>query len=252
MFALSSVLVAAALAQSAFAAVSFTDPTATAGFTGGQPATIQWIDDNNQPSLSVYGQCILSIYTGNSKQQTSLQTINSSIDPNAVNSFAFTVDATIGPDGDEYFIRMESLQTKDPNDPTGLLPLLAFSHTFTLSGMTGVFNASVQSQIDGQSTAPIGGSAAAPAATGAAATPSAAPNAAPSATVAGSTAKPSGAASSGVPKTSAGGSGSATAKGAAASPSGKSAAVPTFGAARSLWLGVATGVVGAFVGAALL
>ncbi|KAJ7223174.1 hypothetical protein GGX14DRAFT_351877, partial [Mycena pura] len=207
----------------------FTSPTGSIGFTGGQSATIQWMDDGKPPLLSAYGPSILSIYTGNAQQQTSLQTINPSIDPNAANSFPFTVDPTIGPNGSEYFIRLQSLSAKDPNDPTGVLPLLAFSHVFTLSGMTGTFNASVQSQIDGQSTAPIGGGAPA-----AAPTPSAA------------------ATSSGLPKTSAGGSGSATAKGAAASASGKSAAVSNFGASHSLWLGVVTGVVGAFVGAALL
>jgi hypothetical protein len=246
MFSLSSVIVAVALAKSTFAAVSFTSPTATIGFNGGQSATIQWIEDGKTPLLSAYGPCILSIDTGNAQQQTNLQTINASLDPNATNSFPFTVDPTIGPNGSQYFIRLQSLNNKDPNDPTGLLPLLAFSHTFTLSGMTGTFNATVQSQIDGQSTAPIGGSAAPPAAT-----PSAAPNATPSASVAGSTAKPSGA-SSGLPKTSAGGSASAKGAAASASASGKSAAVSSFGASHSLWLGVVTGVVGAFVGAALL
>lgn len=246
MFSLSSVIVAVALAKSTFAALAFTSPTGSIGFTGGQSATIQWMDDGKPPLLSAYGPSILSIYTGNAQQQTSLQTINPSIDPNAANSFPFTVDPTIGPNGSEYFIRLQSLSAKDPNDPTGVLPLLAFSHVFTLSGMTGTFNASVQSQIDGQSTAPIGGGAPA-----AAPTPSAAASAAPSASAVGNTAKPS-AASSGLPKTSAGGSGSATAKGAAASASGKSAAVSNFGASHSLWLGVVTGVVGAFVGAALL
>lgn len=243
MFSLSSVIVAVALAKSTFAAVAFTSPTASIGFTGGQLANIQWMDDGNAPALTAYGPCNLSIFAGNAAQQSSILLVTSGIDPSNPTSFSFTPDPSIGPNSDQYFIRLESLTNKDPSNP--LLPLLAFSHTFTMSGMTGTFSPQVQSEIDGQSTAPIGGSAPpAPAPT-----PSAAPNATPSPSVVGSTAKPSVAASNSLPKTSAG-SGSATAK--AASASGKSAAVPNFVASYNLWLGVVTGVVGAFMGATLL
>lgn len=245
MFPLSSVIVAVALAKSTFAAVAFTSPTATIGFTGGQNAAITWMDDGKEPAMTAYGPCKLSIYAGNAQLQTSLQLITGSIDPSTTTTFSFIPDQTIGPDSGEYFIRLESLNNHDNSTPP--IPLLAFSHTFNMTGMTGTFSPEVQSEIDGQSTAPIGGGA--PTAPAPAPTPSAAPNAAPSASVVGNTAKPS-VASSGLPKTSAGGSGSATAKGAAAS--GKSAAVPNFVASHNLWLGVVAGVVGAFMGATLL
>jgi hypothetical protein len=102
-----------------------------------------------------------------------------------------------------------------------------------MSGMTGTFNATIQSEIDGQSTAPFGGSAAASttAATQAATTPKA------STTAANKSAAPSSSASK-------------SAKAAAAS--GSSAAVPAFVAGQNLWLGILTGVFGAVMGAALL
>jgi len=241
MFSPSSAVVALALASSAYAAIFFTSPTATIGFTGGQPANITWQDDGTAPSLADFGLAKASIYTGNSQAQTSLQLISGSIDVTNPLSLTFTPDATIGPNGAEYFIRFESLALKDATNQA--IPALAFSHIFTLSGMTGTFNASVQSEIDGQSTAPIGGSAAATSAAAAASTPAAST---PAASTAGATAKASTAATA-----KASGSGSVSAKAAAAS--GSSAAVPSFvSGSPKLWIGIVTGVFGAAMGAALL
>ncbi|KAJ7481707.1 hypothetical protein FB451DRAFT_1236907 [Mycena latifolia] len=236
MFSPSSVVITLGLASSAFAGVFFTAPTATIGFVGGQPANITWQEDNVAPLLSDFGLAKASIYTGNSISQTSLQLISASIDVSTL-SLPFTPDASIGPDATEYFIRFESLSLKDASDPS--IPALAFSHVFTMSGMTGAFSAEVQSQIDGQSTAPIGGTAAAATSTGAAASTSAAT--AGQTTNAASTTKAASASSSK----------SATAKAAAAS--GSSAAVPTFVAgSQKLWLGIVMGVFGAVMGAAIL
>lgn len=44
---------------------------------------------------------------------------------------------------------------KDPAQPQ--YPALAFSAKFMMTGMSGQFNATVQQQVDGASTAPIGG-----------------------------------------------------------------------------------------------
>lgn len=92
------------------------------------------------------------------------------------------------------FIRFQSLSLMGPNN--SIYPALAFSAKFTyvpaffpltqhrlilfapdrMSGMSGTFNATVQQQIDGQSTAPIGGTAAA-----ASSTPGASASTAPTA-----------------------------------------------------------------------
>ncbi|KAK7057304.1 hypothetical protein R3P38DRAFT_2840498 [Favolaschia claudopus] len=225
MFSLSSSVVALTLASSAFAALFVTSPTETIGFTAGQPANISWQDSADQPALASFGLAKVSIYVGNSISQTSLQTISESVDPTNPMFITFTPDASIGPNSNQYFIRFESLTNKDPTQPT--IPLLAFSHIFTMSGMTGAFSNEVQAQINGQSTAPIGGTAAAAAA-----------STKPSATLTSKSSTPSH---------------SASKSAQAATVSGSSAAVPTF-AARSttFWLGIVTGVLGAVVGAAIL
>ncbi|KAJ7188392.1 hypothetical protein C8R46DRAFT_1242915 [Mycena filopes] len=216
MFSLPSVLVALAVASSTCAELSVS-----------QSANITWIDDGAAPTLAAFGLAKASIYAGNSAAQTSLQTISESIDVTNPLFLSFIPDASIGPNSAQYFIRFESLALKDPSNPA--IPALAFSHQFSLSGMTGVFNAAVQSQIDGQSTAPIGGVAAA--------TSSTAAPASTTKSTASKSAAPSGSAAN-------------SAKGAAAS--GASAAVPAFVTGQKLWLGIATGVFGAVMGAAVL
>ncbi|KAF8188055.1 hypothetical protein BJ912DRAFT_904135 [Pholiota molesta] len=146
-------LVVLATASAAFATVFVTAPVAATSYTGGQPAVVTWQDDGHTPSLAQFGPSKISIYAGNAQQQTSLQTLNASIDVSQVSTLNFTPDPTIGPVSSEYFIRFESLSLKDATQPQ--FPALAFSAKFHLDGMTGVFTADVLSQIAGQSTAPL-------------------------------------------------------------------------------------------------
>lgn len=171
-----STFVVLALSASAFATVFVTAPVASTTFPAGTPATVSWQDDGKQPTLQAFGPAVLSIYAGNSQQQTLLQTIAPSVDVSTTQSVIFTPDPTIGSNGNEYFIRFQSISLKDSTQPQ--YPALAFSAKFSLSGMTGTFNSTVQSQIDGQSTAPIGGTAAPSASSAPAATASSAPAAA--------------------------------------------------------------------------
>lgn len=233
MFSLSSAVVTLALTSSAFAALAVTSPTDSISFVGGQQANITWMDNGAEPSLASFGLAKVSVFTGNSNSQTSLQLIAENVDVTNPLFLLFTPDPSIGPSATEYFIRFESNNLKDTANPS--IPALAFSHVFAMSGMTGTFNASVQSEIDGQSTAPFGGSAAATAATTAAT--QAATTSKASTTAANKSAAPSSSASK-------------SAKAAAAS--GSSAAVPAFVAGQNLWLGILTGVFGAVMGAALL
>jgi cobalamin biosynthesis Mg chelatase CobN len=90
--------------------------------------------------------------------------------------FCPMVVVTVVPNARHSFIRVESLGLKDAKNPQ--FPAEAFSAKFayafmlltvanallitslnSLSSMTGTFNATVQAQVDGASTAPIGGSA---------------------------------------------------------------------------------------------
>ncbi|KZP30852.1 hypothetical protein FIBSPDRAFT_917037 [Athelia psychrophila] len=152
----SSSLIVLAVAASAFADIYVTSPTSASNFVGGQPCTVSWQEDNTVPLLAAFGPAIVSIYAGNSQQQTLLQTITPSVDVSTTSALVFTPDPTIGANADEYFVRFQSVSLMN-----AAYPALAFSAKFTMSGMTGTFNSSVQAEIDGQSTAPIGGTAAA-------------------------------------------------------------------------------------------
>jgi len=163
----SSTFVVLGLSASAFANIYITQPVGSTSWTGGQQSTVSWQDDGQQPSLSAFGPAMVSIYAGNSQQQTLLQTVTPSVDTSTTQTIVFTPDPSIGPSTDEYFIRFQSLSLKDSTNPQ--YPALAFSAKFSMTGMSGTFNASVQAQIDGQSTAPIGGTAS-PAASGGAGT----------------------------------------------------------------------------------
>jgi len=154
MFA-STLAILAALAPTVLATVYITDPIASTSWQAGTQQTITWQDDGVAPSLAQFGPAKISIYVGNAQQQTMLQSISTSTDVSKVSSLSFTPDPTIGPNSGVYFIRVESLSLKDAKSPQ--YPALAFSAKFTLTGMTGKFTDAEQSQIDGASTAPLGG-----------------------------------------------------------------------------------------------
>jgi len=153
----SKAVISFALAGSALANVFITSPVASTTFTAGQQATVNWQDDGLSPNLTSFGASLIGIYTGNANQQTLLQTISSSVDVSTISSVNFTPDGTIGPDSNEYFVRFTSINLKDATNSQ--FPEEAFSAKFTMTGMTGTFNATVQAEINGQSTAPIGATA---------------------------------------------------------------------------------------------
>ncbi|KAG7451636.1 uncharacterized protein BT62DRAFT_984680 [Guyanagaster necrorhizus] len=147
------------LTSSALANIYITDPVASTVMTAGQSTSIAWQDTTDSPSLSEFGVSKFSVAVGNAISQTILQVIAENVDVSTTSTIEFTPDASIGGDSNQYFIRVESNSLKDANDTR--YPALGFSAKFTIQGMTGSFNASVQAEIDGQSTAPIGGTTAA-------------------------------------------------------------------------------------------
>jgi hypothetical protein len=151
----SSTLVAlAVLAAPAFASVFPTAPVESTSWAAGEQQTLTWQDDSNSPSAADMGPCKVGIYAGNRDQQTLLQLITDSVDVSTTKSIVFTPDRSIGPNSKQYFIRFDSLSLKAAGAPQ--YPAQSFTAKFELTNMTGTFNASVQSQIDGASTAPIG------------------------------------------------------------------------------------------------
>jgi len=167
----SKALLIFSLVSVAFATVFVTAPVSSTTYSGGKPATITWQDDNNAPTLKMFGPATISIYVGNRIQQTSLQLLTSSsgLDVSTTSTLTFTPDPTIGPNSNNYFIRFESVSGKD-NTST---PYESFSAQFTLDNMTGSFSSSVLAEIAGQSTAPLaGGSSSSSGTTGPTSTPS--------------------------------------------------------------------------------
>ncbi|KIP09954.1 hypothetical protein PHLGIDRAFT_34176 [Phlebiopsis gigantea 11061_1 CR5-6] len=205
-------IVALAALPSAFAAISVTSPVATTSWAAGQQQVISWKDDGTAPTLANMGVCMVSIYVGSQTQQasspfdaTQLQLITNNVDVSTTSSVAFTPDASIGPNSGAYFIRFESLNFKDATNSQ--FNAEAFSAKFTLTGMTGTFNSTVQAQIDaGNSSA--GSSASSPAAS----SPTSASSAITSSAASGSS---KAASSTGSAKSTASATGASTSSGAA-------------------------------------
>jgi uncharacterized membrane protein len=146
-------LAAALLAASpALAELAVTAPIGTTTCVGGQVCAVTWDDNRSGVSLAQQGNCTIALYIGNAQQQTFLQPIAypNSINVSQVASVQFTVDPTVGANNNEYFIRFSSTTLTNPTSPTN--PYLSFSAKFTLSGMTGTFNSTVQQQLAGISS----------------------------------------------------------------------------------------------------
>ena len=102
-------------------------------------------DDGNTPTVASIGPCTIDIYTGSKNQQTQLQNLGKSVDVSKASSVSVTVDPSIGPNGDYYFVRVTSLGLKDTTNPQ--YPYQAFSAKFELDGMSGNFSQAILAQI---------------------------------------------------------------------------------------------------------
>jgi hypothetical protein len=180
-------IVAASLVSQVSGTIYVTQPVATTTCTAGQQCTVAWNDDGNAPALASIGPCSIDLCTGGVQQQTCLQNISPSLDVSQNAQVTYTVNPSIGPDGNMYFIKFSSLAFKDPTNPQ--FAFTSFSAKYTLAGMTGQFNATVSAEIAGASVAPAGASAA-PAASTPAATGGLVTTTKPAASAAATSAKP--------------------------------------------------------------
>lgn len=140
---------ALALATLASAEIFITEPVASTTCTAGVACYVRWNDDANTPALASIGPCQIDLMTGGQQQQTLLQNIAPSLDVSTNSFVSYLPDATVGPNGADYFIRFQSLSLKSTDNPA--YPYQSFSAKFTLNGMTGTFNSTIQGQIDGTS-----------------------------------------------------------------------------------------------------
>ncbi|KAM0787334.1 hypothetical protein ACM66B_003423 [Microbotryomycetes sp. NB124-2] len=112
-------------------------PVTADSFKAGTSWTVSWYADEGEhakdtPLAKSFGQTSVSIYSGSSTKQVLRQQLGT-VDPSKTQQIRIEVDPKIGPNADDYFIRFESLNAKD----SAGTPLLAFSGTFSLTGMTG-------------------------------------------------------------------------------------------------------------------
>jgi len=151
-----AIVFAASLISQAAATIYVTSPVASTVCTAGQSCLVSWNDDGATPALGTIGACSIDLCTGGVQQQTCLQNVSPSLDVSQNAQINFLPEATIGENGAMWFIKYTSLAYKDPATPT--FPFTAFSAKFTLAGMTGTFNATVESEISGAATGAVAAS----------------------------------------------------------------------------------------------
>jgi len=138
------------LVSNVLATVFMTSPTAQTTCTGGKQCTISWQDDGKAPNLQAFGLASIGVWVGSVQSQTEIQHIQDGVNVATTAAVQFTVNPTIGPNSNVYFVRFTSAAAKDPSNPT--FPAEAFSAKFTLNGMSGQFNSTLQAQINGASS----------------------------------------------------------------------------------------------------
>lgn len=155
MRATSVIAFVAAVAPAALAGPFFTAPVAGTSCAAGTACTVSWNDDGKAPTLAEFGDCTLGVYAGSAQQQSLMQAI-APVNAQTTGTVSFIPDPAMGENSGAYFIKMISVNTADPTN--AMYKATAYSAMFTLTGMTGTFNATVQAQIAG--TAASSGAAA--------------------------------------------------------------------------------------------
>lgn len=140
------------LLSNVLATVYMTSPTAQTTCTGGKQCSIAWNDDGKPPSLAQFGMADVGVWVGSVTAQTQVQHIQAGVNVSTTAAIQFTIDPSVGPNGNFYFVRFTSASFQDP---TTLYPAEAFSAKFALTGMSGTLNSTVQAEISGASSNPI-------------------------------------------------------------------------------------------------
>jgi hypothetical protein len=151
-----ALLACVASLQSVLATPYFTAPVAATTANGGSKLQVKWTDNGKSPTYDAknWGNATLWLAAGSENTQYKLQTIKANFAPSR-KSVSFTVDKTIGPSGQYYFIRMEGTDTGSNG-----YPVMSFSARFTLNGMSGQFNSTVLQAAMGQEGSASGSSSA--------------------------------------------------------------------------------------------
>lgn len=146
------IFAAAALFSKASATIYVTQPVASSTCAAGSECTLAWNDDGATPALGTIGACSIDLCTGGVQQQTCLQNISPSTDVSQTASLSYNPNPSIGESGNMWFIKFTALNYKDPANPQ--FPFTAFSAKVMLTGMTGTFNATIESELAGATVVP--------------------------------------------------------------------------------------------------
>jgi len=138
---ISALAFVAAAIQHAYGAVYITAPVGSSKCNAGSNCPVSWNDDGQQPTLAQIGLCNVGLYVGSPQVQYLLQSIGS-VTVSEASNLQFTPDASVGANSDQYFVRFTSLNLNSTAAP--MYPYEAFSSKFSITGMTGQFNSTIQ------------------------------------------------------------------------------------------------------------
>ncbi|KAA8894586.1 beta-1,6-glucan boisynthesis protein-like protein [Sphaerosporella brunnea] len=131
-----SAAISALLVRQVAADIQITSPTASTKWTGGTTVQMMWKDDGNSPSLDQFSTFNVFLCWGSNDVPMCDQILgpaSSKFSANQLNA-KFQIPATVGGNGDVYFLKMETIATAGGYTWN-------YSPRFTLSGMTGSFSA---------------------------------------------------------------------------------------------------------------
>ncbi|SAM81111.1 uncharacterized protein UBRO_02748 [Ustilago bromivora] len=140
------VVLALAAADAAVSTIVVTKPVASTNARAGRRLQVEWNDDDKAPTRRDWGRVNIYLATGSRNVQYKLQTLASNVSYNQ-DEGSYNIDASVGPSGGYYFLRFEGTNTS----AAGGSPPMAFSARFNLNGMTGNFNSTIMSQLQGTS-----------------------------------------------------------------------------------------------------
>lgn len=87
------------------AALYVNEPIASSACYGGQPCTVSWLDDGEQPLLSKIGACYVGLYNGKGLLVQQIEPVNVA----SAHSLVFTPDPSAGPSAGDYYLNFTSV-----------------------------------------------------------------------------------------------------------------------------------------------
>ncbi|KAA1471923.1 hypothetical protein DENSPDRAFT_838030 [Dentipellis sp. KUC8613] len=122
--------------QGALASLYVINPSTTSVCHGGQPCTVDWLDDGELPLLSTIGACTVGLYTGNMQLVQQIEPV----DVSAGHTLTFTPNPEAGPNSKAYYIAFTSTVFSNNSQP-----FQTFTPNFAIDQMKGSFESAVES-----------------------------------------------------------------------------------------------------------